>query len=138
MILKPIKVSAFRLKFAVLNRSVTLDLFRGREEAKVFNVKLAFRESTTTTTMFRSKARVRYGKPWLQTSSYDRYTSNQSSLACNLSSEFHVFCHNSSNFILYCASHEVNLCWLPDLGSHVTNRNQGAFSRQDKEPWERG
>ena len=27
---------------------------------------------------------------------------------------------------------------LPAFGSHVASRNQGSFSEQDREPWERG
>ena len=68
----------------------------------------------------------------------DHYTSKESSLACKLSSVFCVFYHNSDNFILYYSSHEVNPCWLPHFGSHVTSRNQGYFSRQGRELWERG
>ena len=35
-------------------------------------------------------------------------------------------------------SHEANPCWLPDFGSHVTKRNQGSLSKQERECWERG
>ena len=57
MISKPIKLTVFRLTFAVLNQSVTLTSCRGsgQEESKFFNVKLTFIESTTATTIFRSK-----------------------------------------------------------------------------------
>ena len=45
------------------------------------------------------------------------------------------FCH-SNNYLLFIPP----FFWLPDFESHIpaANRDQGSFSKQEREPWERG
>ena len=51
--------------FAVLNQSVILPSCRSQKGSKIFNVKLSFRESTTTT-IFRLNARVSWRAVWYE------------------------------------------------------------------------
>ena len=45
------------------------------------------------------------------------------------------FCH-SDNYLLFFSSPYF---FHPDFGNHMTtSRNQGSFSKQETEPWERG
>ena len=72
------------------------------------NVKLTVCESTTTTTNFRSKARVWNGKPWLQICSFDQH--NQDTLKFATVS------------IILCLAHHS------DKSTGLTSRNQCSFS----------
>ena len=67
MISKLIKLTAFRLTFAVLNQSVTLTLCRGsgKEESKIFNVKLNFPRVYNSYNHFQAESTCMIWKTWL-------------------------------------------------------------------------
>ena len=57
--------------------------------------------------------------------------SRETSLGCYWSLSIQIFW-------VYDCMFPLPYFWLPESGSHVTSRNQGSFSRQEREPWERG
>ena len=85
MISKPIKLTAFRPKFAVLNQSITLASCRGQEESQIYLLSANQQQLQPFSGRKYVYDMENLGYKFVL---YDRHTSKQSSLASNLSSVF--------------------------------------------------